>query len=105
MSAGGTYMPPSLPIHRTATRQPPPDNKVRESAPFSEHAARSAQVIEAARMLANVPVTVRYVRTAPMRVTGEATGRRYEFSGAWPVQTVDPRDLSSLLSTGYFSRA
>jgi hypothetical protein len=73
--------------------------------PFSEFAARPSQDAATTAQLSAKPATVRYVRTAPLRVTGEATGRQYEFSGAWPVQAIDPRDLFSLLSTGYFSRA
>jgi hypothetical protein len=49
--------------------------------------------------------SVRYVRRVPLRLTGEATGRTYEFSSARPTQHVDPRDLAGLLRTGYFSRA
>jgi hypothetical protein len=55
--------------------------------------------------LARIPVTLRYVRTAPMRVVGEASRQQYEFSGAAPIQAVDPRDLFQLLNMGYFSRA
>ena len=51
------------------------------------------------------PVALRYVRTAPLRVVGEASRQRYEFSASAPIQPVDPRDLFQLLSMGYFSRA
>jgi hypothetical protein len=51
------------------------------------------------------PVSLRYVRSAPMRVTGEATGRQYEFSGTRPTQAIDPKDLFQLLTMGYFSKA
>ena len=51
------------------------------------------------------PVSLRYVRTAPLRVVGESSRQQYEFSGAAPIQAVDPRDLFQLLNMGYFSRA
>ena len=54
---------------------------------------------------ARMPVSLRYVRTAPLRVVGEASRQRYEFSASAPIQPVDPRDLFQLLSMGYFSRA
>jgi hypothetical protein len=53
----------------------------------------------------HTPVSLRYVRTAPLRVVGEASRQTYEFSGSAPIQPIDPRDLFQLLSMGYFSRA
>jgi len=50
-------------------------------------------------------MSLRYVRTTPMRVKGEATGREYIFSGSRPTQAIDPKDTAQLLSMGYFSRA
>jgi hypothetical protein len=47
---------------------------------------------------------VRYVRTLPMEISGEASGRRYRFSAAQATQAVDPKDVSGLLESGYFSR-
>jgi hypothetical protein len=39
-----------------------------------------------------------------IRVTGSATGRQYEFSGAAAVQSVDARDAEALLRTNLFRR-
>lgn len=64
--------------------------------------------------IAPVPVTtstpesslaVRYLESFPVLVQGLATGRRYEFSSSQPVQNVDSRDVSTLLSTRSFSLA
>jgi hypothetical protein len=49
-------------------------------------------------------VTLRYSESSPILVRGPATGRRYEFSGTHPVQTVDPRDAAALLRTRFFRR-
>jgi hypothetical protein len=54
---------------------------------------------------ARAAVSLRYVRTAPMRLVGAISGRQYEFSGSRPTQAIDSRDMFQLLSTGYFSRA
>jgi len=72
------------------------------------HIVPEAAVREAAVSVAQspaAPVSLRYVRTAPMRVTGEASGREYIFSGSRPTQAIDPKDLYQLLSMGYFSQA
>jgi hypothetical protein len=71
---------------------------------FSEPSAVAARGIALAPDPPRAPVALRYVRTAPMQVSGEGSGRQYEFSGSRPIQTVDPRDLFQLLSMGYFSR-
>jgi hypothetical protein len=63
--------------------------------------SRLAPVPEPAR----TPVSLRYVRSAPLRVVGEVSRQTYEFSVGASIQPVDPRDLFQLLSTGYFSRA
>jgi hypothetical protein len=73
--------------------------------PVNLQAARRERPLAEVPQMPLTPVSLRYVRTAPMRVLGEATGRRYEFSGSRPAQAVDPRDLASLLSLGYFSMA
>lgn len=49
-------------------------------------------------------VNLRYLERSPILVLGPATGRRYEFSGAKPVQSVDTRDLEALLRTRFFRR-
>jgi len=72
---------------------------------FSEPSATAAHGLAAVPQTSQTPVSLRYVRIAPMRVVGEGSGRQYEFSGSRPIQAVDPRDLFQLLSMGYFSRA
>jgi len=81
-----------LPISRT------PANR-----PTVTHVAREAATIVA--QPPSAPMSLRYVRTTPMRVKGEATGREYIFSGSRPTQAIDPKDTAQLLSMGYFSRA
>lgn len=49
-------------------------------------------------------ISVRYLENAPIRVRGPVSGVYYEFSRAHPVQQVDPRDSSGLLSTRFFRR-
>ena len=70
---------------------------------FSEPSAVAARKLALAPEPPRAPVAPRYVRIAPMRVSGEGSGRQYEFSGSRPIQSVDPRDLLQLLSMGYFS--
>jgi hypothetical protein len=72
---------------------------------FSEPSAAAARGLAWAPDSPRTPVTLRYVRIAPISVMGESSGRQYEFSGSRPLQTVDPRDLFQLLSMGYFSRS
>jgi len=50
-------------------------------------------------------ISVRYLENSPIRVRGPVSGMGYEFSGSRPVQAVDARDASSLLSTRFFERA
>jgi hypothetical protein len=50
-------------------------------------------------------ISVRYQENSPVRVRGSVSGMFYEFSGSNPVQQVDARDASSLLSTRFFRRA
>jgi hypothetical protein len=54
--------------------------------------------------LSSAQLSLRYVRSAPLCVTGEVSGRLYEFSGARPIKTIDPRDLFQLLIMGYFNK-
>jgi hypothetical protein len=49
-------------------------------------------------------VTLQYLETAPIRVTGPVTGRWYEFSVDQPAQAVDPRDAAVLTRSGPFRR-
>lgn len=50
-------------------------------------------------------VPLRYLEKSPIQVRGPVTGRRYEFSGAHPVQAVDPGDAAALLRTRFFQQA
>jgi hypothetical protein len=73
----------------------------------SSYPAVSQPVVRAtAPQIPGVPATrVRYVRGGHVLVRGPQTGWQYEFSPAGPVQSVDPRDAESLVSTGLFARA
>jgi hypothetical protein len=50
-------------------------------------------------------VAIRYTETSPILVLGPASGRRYQFSGAKPVQTVEARDAAALLRTRFFTQS
>lgn len=50
-------------------------------------------------------VSVRYLENSSIVALGPATGRKYVFSGANPVQSVDARDAGTLLQTRFFRRA
>lgn len=50
------------------------------------------------------PVTLQYLESSPIIVTGPTSGRQYEFSGARPSQAVDARDVEALLRTRFFRR-
>ncbi len=50
-------------------------------------------------------VRLQYKDQSPVHVRGLATGLSYSFSGAQPLQDVDPRDVPSLLQTRFFRRA
>jgi hypothetical protein len=47
-------------------------------------------------------VVLRYVESAPFFAQGTVTGRQYRFSSREPVQSVDERDATVLLRTGFF---
>lgn len=49
-------------------------------------------------------VTLHYLEMAVIRVWGPVTGRQYEFTGARPTQSVDPRDAAVLTRSGLFRR-
>ncbi len=53
----------------------------------------------------STPVSVRYLRTSPIRVRGAGSGRSYDFSASRQTQPVDRRDLPGLLRTGFFRQA
>lgn len=102
----GTFPVPARPpinwmTGRSSTGPGGPDVRPRSEARPEANTAGLALVQPVER----VPVNLRYVRTAPVRIAGEVSGKQYEFSGSRPTQPVDPRDLFQLLSTGYFSRA
>ena len=58
----------------------------------------------AAGHAAGAPVFVRYTESQSVVVRGPVTGRRYAFSAANPVQSVDPRDAGALLRARFFRR-
>ena len=104
--ACNTSIPARPPINRQQPCRPSTGFADREFLfPVNLQAARRERPLAVVPQIPLTPVSLRYVRTAPMRVLGEATGRQYEFSGSRPAQAVDPRDLASLLSLGYFSMA
>ena len=49
-------------------------------------------------------ITLRYLQTAPILVRGPITGQAYRFSGPYPEQFVDARDVETLLQTRLFRR-
>ena len=53
---------------------------------------------------AGTPVAVRYTESQSIVVRGPVTGRRYTFSAANPVQSVDPRDAGTFLQARFFRR-
>ncbi len=60
---------------------------------------------QAATLTPHSSIGVRYLENSPIRVRGLVSGMSYEFSSSRPVQSVDPRDASSLLNTRFFRRA
>ena len=105
-SARKAAIPASLPANRPQTSRPSTGLTGGEiTFPVNLQAARRERALAEIPQMPLTPVSLRYVRSAPMRVLGVATGRQYEFSGSRPAQPGDPRDLASLLSLGYFSMA
>ena len=100
---GITHGRAKLPIDLTPARRPSTGLIAREGVAIGSHPPRATNELELVHD--PTPVSLRYVRTAPMRLIGEVSGRQYEFSGSRPIQSIDPRDLFQLLSMGYFSRA
>ena len=49
-------------------------------------------------------VTLQYLQTTSILVKGPISGRLYTFSGQTPNQSVDARDVESLLKTGFFRK-
>lgn len=50
-------------------------------------------------------VSLHYLQSTPIAVVGTATGRRYVFSAAQPVQPVDARDAEGLLRSQLFRKS
>jgi len=81
----------------------PPSSSRQSTAGVRSH---RAQVATSARAQApGAPVSVRYTETQSIVVRGPITGRRYAFSGANPVQSIDPRDAAAILQARFFRRA
>jgi len=53
----------------------------------------------------SLSVTLRYMESSAIRVTGPVTGRLYIFSAAQSAQAVDPRDAAALMRSGMFQPA
>jgi hypothetical protein len=51
----------------------------------------------------HLPVLVRLVHAAPLRLRGPVTGVIYDFTPAQPVQSVDPGDAPAMLRDGLFA--
>lgn len=67
--------------------------QIRPQPPYSSHGPSSAVV------------TLAYLQTAPIQVRGPVTGQAYRFSGSYPEQAVDVRDVETLLQTRLFRRS
>lgn len=90
---------------RTQTSAPP---GVRSASPFRLTDTPTRNIPPQAAATTSMPhssISVRYLENSPIRVRGLVSGMGYEFSGSRPVQAVDARDASSLLSTRFFRRA
>lgn len=96
-----TAMPARVPATPRPVFQRAADGTRAPGAPGPNPAAAAAQV---AAPGASLLVTLRYLQTPAIRVRGPVTGRRYDFSGARPDQTVDPGDAPGLARTGLFRR-
>ena len=85
---------------KRSTIRPLPPLRTREPSPRDLQAPSSPPVVaETIDGLA----TLRYLREEAIRVVGPVTGRAYTFSGARPVQWVDPRDARMLGRSAIFS--
>ena len=80
------------------------DRAARSQAAFGQATARP-NAMAWTNPVYYAPASLRYLQSAPVWVRGPATGRQYQFSGAEPVQIVDPRDAPALVRTGLFSFA
>lgn len=73
--------------------------------PVGEKQIRTIEAQAAGRTSTpQIYIGVRYLANSPVRVCGAISGVSYEFSGSAPIQRVDARDASALLSTRFFRR-
>jgi hypothetical protein len=103
---------PSVPLYgagnspaqavRTQSRTPPVMQTV---SPVNKQIRSVQPQAMTATSMQHSSISVRYQENSPVRVRGLVSGMCYEFSGSNPVQKVDARDASSLLSTRFFRRA
>jgi hypothetical protein len=73
--------------------------------PTRQNLPRAPQQTFAQAQPPSSSMALRYLRRAPIRMRGPATGRLYDFSGSHPVQPVDSRDATALLRTHLFGSA
>jgi hypothetical protein len=85
----------ALPLRPTASTHQPADT----------HTGNIPPQVATRTSTPHSSIGLRYLENSPIRVRGLVSGMSYEFSGAAPVQQVDARDASSLLSTRFFRRA
>jgi len=104
LTVGKGPAPASLPIYRMQTGLHPTGLRP-GGRPVAERNPPARILKWPASSSGPVAQTLRYVRTAAMRISGGVTRREYVFSGAQATQVVDARDIPGLLATGYFSKA
>jgi len=66
----------------------------------SQKGAQSASASQASL----TAVQLRYLERSPILVRGPVSTKTYRFTGAYPLQNVDSRDVDALLRTGFFRR-
>jgi len=81
---------------------PPPALPARAHAP--SRPAHAEQPQPAGHVQGQGTARLRYTQQSPVYVAGPITGRRYEFSGTHPIHTVDARDVTALLRSGFFTK-
>jgi hypothetical protein len=81
----------------------PPSSSRQSAADVRSHRAQAAPAVQP--QAPGAPVPVRYTETQSIVVRGPITGRRYAFSGANPVQSIDARDAAAILQARFFRRA
>jgi len=87
----------------------PPPQTITRTLPNLPAATAAAQVPVQKQLAQPLPsqssVAIRYTETSPILVLGPASGRRYQFSRAKPVQIVEARDAAALLRTRFFTQS